>query len=697
MAIAPPLHVVADPASRESNLASIWRRLNRVAIHLGMWLGPTGAVLHLVAYWATNRPAYAIMALTSVIIGACGATLHHRRIDDAGLVLVISAITIGVAGTLVPPLVRGSMVAAIVVISTIAMLILPEGSRRISVAVIGLLVAGLAVWPQLGLATPGEALATAAIALPSLFFGLLAGGLTRATLERSEQTRIDIFRQVPVGLFRSSPTGRIIDANPAFAEMLGVSRPDLVGRSVRSLHADPQDWDDLVAELDATDEPTRFAQRMVCSDGRVIWVRGVASAVRDEERKVMYHEGAIEDNTQRRQAEEEARLNAARFRNVFERAPIALWEEDFSRVARRLDDLRLKGISDLRTHLEAHPEELRTLLSLIVYLDVNPAGIDLIGARTREEALRRVVPDIPAPEVAAAFAEQFCAIWDGREHLDLEVTGRTVDGDPIDLSLSWAAARHQDGTLDPSRVIVALADVGVVKRAERELAALVASKDELVASVSHELRTPITTILGMAFELRDHAGSFSEEEASSLIHLIAEQSRELSNIVDDLLVAARADLDTLVVRPEIVAIAPEITQIVATTLRESVPTISIPADLFALVDPLRFRQIVRNLLTNADKYGGGTVIVEASTAMAGTALIRVIDDGPGIPPEDREAVFEPYTRSRSDRALPGSMGLGLPVSRRLARLMGGDLVYRYEAGSVFELTLPAPARSAVAV
>jgi signal transduction histidine kinase len=70
----------------------------------------------------------------------------------------------------------------------------------------------------------------------------------------------------------------------------------------------------------------------------------------------------------------------------------------------------------------------------------------------------------------------------------------------------------------------------------------------------------------------------------------------------------------------------------------------------------------------------------------------VVDDGPGVPPGEEEAIFQPYIRNRSDQALPGSIGLGLSVSRRLARLMGGDLVYSRDHGSVFELSLPLPQR-----
>ena len=684
-----------DPASRDSSLASIWRRLNRAALWVGIWLAPATTVGYAFGLRTTGRPAFALLGALSILIAASSIFHVRRGIDDAGLLLLLAGLAALVAATLVPPIVRGSMISAMVVLATIAVLVLPDRSRRWIVTMLALSFSGLTLWPALGLSTPGEALATAAVALPSLVIGLLGGALTRMALERSERTRIDIFRRVPVGLFRSSPDGRIIDANPAVAEMLGMAPDALVGYPITDFHARADDWAKLVAELDASAEPRRFAQRMVKTDGTVIWVRGVARAVHDAEGRVLYHEGAVEDNTQRREVEEAARLNAERFKNVFERAPIALWEEDFSGVSRRLEYLHQRGMSDLRAHLHEHPGELHVLLSLVEYIDVNPAGMNLIGAVSREDALARVVPDTPAPEVAQAFVEQFAAIWEDRDHLDIEVKGRTVGGEPLDLSLSWAAARRADGSLDTTRVIVALTDIGVVRRAERELAALVESKDELVASVSHELRTPITTIMGMACELRDHSDAFSEEETGSLIDLIAEQSRELSNIVDDLLVAARADLDTLAVRPEVVPIAAEIAQIVASAPGVS-PQVSVPERVAAWVDPLRFRQIIRNLLTNARRYGGPNVRIEGGIESGG-AYLRVIDDGTGIPPEDREAVFLPYTRSHSDSALPGSMGLGLPVSRRLARLMGGDLTYQYDGSSVFELTVPAATRRAVAV
>ena len=100
------------------------------------------------------------------------------------------------------------------------------------------------------------------------------------------------------------------------------------------------------------------------------------------------------------------------------------------------------------------------------------------------------------------------------------------------------------------------------------------------------------------------------------------------------------------------------------------------------------RQIVRNLVTNAQRYGGDTIRVELSRG-ADRAILRVCDDGPGVPEGGRQRIFEPYASAHSDNPHSGSIGLGLAVSRELARLMDGDLTYRYQDNeSVFELTLP---------
>ncbi len=676
--------------SRDSTVATVWRDLNEVALRVGAAAGVAASALYLLLLAVTGDLGFLGSAALTMLVGVAGLEGIRRSAADAELVIVTAAVAMVAASSATSQLVRGGLWAAIAVLAFIGGLLLPERKLRRFTATIGLLLLWQLTWPIFGMASAAEAVASLVISATCATGGISLVVVARRALDRSEQTRIEIFRSVPVGLFRSAPNGELIDANPALADMLGYEGPDdLIGRLVADLHETPDDWNGLVEVLEESDEPRRFAHRMVRKHHTGLWVRGFAQVIRDEEGEVVCHEGSIEDVTQRREAEEVSRRHAERFRRVFERAPIAIWEEDFSRVGRRLQTLRTAGVTDLRGYLDDNPDEVRQLLGLIEFIDVNPAGIALIGASSKEEALVNILPETAPAAAVEGFVEEFVAIWEDRDEMTTDIIGSTMGGDTTDLALSWAAGRDPDGSLDLTRVVVAIQDIAVIRRAERELAALLESKDELIASVSHELRTPITTILGMAFELRDRGDDFTVAEARGLVELIADQSRELSNIVEDLLVAARADAGTLSVKPESIDIGIEIGTIVQSD--EAEPVIEIWKPVHAWADPLRFRQIMRNLLTNAVRYGGDRVTVEAET-VDGAAVVRVRDNGVGIPRSEREAIFEPYVRSTEDEALPGSIGLGLPVSRRLARLMGGDLAYRHDGSSVFELTLPTQVR-----
>jgi two-component system sensor histidine kinase ChiS len=107
-------------------------------------------------------------------------------------------------------------------------------------------------------------------------------------------------------------------------------------------------------------------------------------------------------------------------------------------------------------------------------------------------------------------------------------------------------------------------------------------------------------------------------------------------------------------------------------------------------DPLRFRQIVRNLLTNASRYGGDEIWLEVEDRDA-NVVVTVVDNGAGVPRTLEQRIFEAYERGNHGQvAQPGSVGLGLAVSRRLAGLMNGSLEYRRVDGQTrFELSLPA--------
>ncbi len=226
------------------------------------------------------------------------------------------------------------------------------------------------------------------------------------------------------------------------------------------------------------------------------------------------------------------------------------------------------------------------------------------------------------------------------------------------------------------------------QRAEARLHKLVKSKDEFLAGVSHELRTPLTTVVGLSAELRDRPGDFTPAVRQELVGLIAAESSEMAGLVADLLVAARDDVDAVSVHPEPVDLAEEFESVAHALAESHHVSVDASAGGRAWADPIRVRQILRNLTTNAARYGGKRVqfVVERR---GGVVIATVHDDGEPISEGDRDRIFDAYHRAHEPGSQPSAVGLGLTVSRRLARLMGGELRYRAEGGNVFELELPA--------
>jgi len=228
-----------------------------------------------------------------------------------------------------------------------------------------------------------------------------------------------------------------------------------------------------------------------------------------------------------------------------------------------------------------------------------------------------------------------------------------------------------------------------LETALQRLETLVNTKDVFVASVSHELRTPLTAVLGFAEELKNGAHDFTHEDITAMAGVIASQAADLSAIIDDLLVAARSDINAVKVVREEFDLQVEIAAVVASLTESDRSRVHVPdTGLIVQGDRLRARQIIRNLVTNALRHGGPLVWVEFD-ATPETGRLTVVDDGPGIPDDAVQRLFEPYFHGQGDTAQPASMGLGLTVSRFLAHLMGGDLnLVPHPGGTAFQLALP---------
>ena len=200
------------------------------------------------------------------------------------------------------------------------------------------------------------------------------------------------------------------------------------------------------------------------------------------------------------------------------------------------------------------------------------------------------------------------------------------------------------------------------------------SKDRFLATVSHELRTPLTVVLGVAAEVGPNWDALGASDRNELLAMLTEQAGEAANIVEDLLVAARSDPSQLRLAMEDTDLLPHLDYAIG-SLAESARSrvVNGVANRQVHVDSSRLRQILRNLLENAVRYGGEEVTVECRQH-ADRLVLSVSDNGGNLDPGDVERIFEPYEQSRSaGTEAPHGVGIGLYVSRLLARLMNGDL------------------------
>jgi PAS domain S-box-containing protein len=240
----------------------------------------------------------------------------------------------------------------------------------------------------------------------------------------------------------------------------------------------------------------------------------------------------------------------------------------------------------------------------------------------------------------------------------------------------------------PEATIVVMRDVTEGRRRE-------AVRETFIGVLSHELRTPVTTIFGGAKLLARETSSLDEETRRGIFRDIHEEAERLQRLVEDVVALNRFGEEVGDIGREPVLMQRLLPGVVQSedgrwpgvTFRLEVepglPTVT--------ADPTYAEQVVRNLLSNAAKYGGleSTVVVRAERG-EGEVIVRVLDDGPGFPIEERDRLFELFYRSARTASRASGAGIGLFVSARLVAAMGGRIwaARRETGGAEFGFALP---------
>ncbi len=234
----------------------------------------------------------------------------------------------------------------------------------------------------------------------------------------------------------------------------------------------------------------------------------------------------------------------------------------------------------------------------------------------------------------------------------------------------------------------------------RQLAEASQHKSQFVSSMSHELRTPLNAIIGLTEMMVSNAARFGTEKALEPLQRVNRAGQHLLGLINQVLDLSKIEAGKLELNPQAVQLRPLIDEVVGTARQlaeqnKNRLVVEAQDDLGTLtVDPMRLRQILLNLLSNACKFTKeGEVTLTARRLVDGRdwVEIAVADSGIGMTPEQQTRVFEEFSQADASTAQRfGGTGLGLAITRKLARMMGGDVMVASEPGegSVFTVRLP---------
>lgn len=331
-----------------------------------------------------------------------------------------------------------------------------------------------------------------------------------------------------------------------------------------------------------------------------------------------------------------------------------------------------EGRRRLQVTLESLGDGVLTVDSKGVVTDANPAARRLLSAATIGSKAREV---LVSDTVTPRKVERLLA---GIERGEL----RTPEGGTV---LAITGSPMEGGS------VLSIRDVSERARLER-------MKDEFVLTASHELRSPLTSVQGFAELLMLERDDLSDKHAET-VEIILDNTRHLVRLLNDLLDLARSDAGRLTINP----VRSEIGPIVAgaarlimglTNSRQQRLEVEIESDLPQVsVEPDRIMQVLVNLLTNATEYCPQDSTIKVTATSVGSEVeVAVSDDGPGIPKDQLDHVFDRFTRGEAGLTQRvGGTGLGLAIVKSLIELHGGAIgvTSKEGEGATFRIVLPA--------
>jgi PAS domain S-box-containing protein len=501
--------------------------------------------------------------------------------------------------------------------------------------------------------------------------------LQLADLERRYRTLVE---QLPAVSYLDEVDEQMtaIYVSPQVEQVLGVSADAFLRDHVwvRNLH--PEDRERAIAQSrDAIDAagPFSIEYRMLRPDGTVVWIRDQGTVVRDGDGHPAYVQGLYIDVTEEKRLESELRSEAGKFRSLAERIPAVVYIEGEG------------GSDDAPAYISPKYQELFGYTP--EERQANPTlWRELLHPDDRERALAAAQRSYEE----GGFSEDYRMVArDGRVvwvH-DETVLVRDEEGRP----LFWQGVLYDITEQKRAQQELAQA-LEMERRAVERLREADDMKNTFLTAVSHDLRTPLAAILGSAITL-DNADELgiSPDDRRQLTRSLARKAKRLTAMVTDLLDIDRLTRGLVQPRREHMDLGALLGRTVAESDVLEERTVHVQAEpLDAWVDESMVVRIVENLLVNATKHTPPTATIWVGARRAENGVVLLVeDDGPGVPAEERERLFEPFERGERSAPSPG-LGVGLSLVARFAEAHGGRawVEDRPGGGASFRVLFPDP-------